>query len=104
MLEVRPIIMTEKSVVALTFAELCVAQPTISTFTDFLDVYSSEMDHLDKQEDELVQVRTKIREAEEQNRLLSQLREDRNKQYNKDYQEKIVKVSAAVKDSPCSFA
>ena len=86
--------------IALTFAELCVAQPTNSTFTDFLDVYSSEMDQLEKEEDELAQVMTKIREAEEQNRLLSQLREDKNKQYDETYHEKIAKVSAAVQDSP----
>jgi hypothetical protein len=90
--------------IALTFAELCVAQPTVSTFTDFMDVYSSEMGHLEKEEDDLAQVMAKIREVEEQNKLLSQLREDKNKQYNKSYHEKIAKVSAAVHDSPCSFA
>ena len=86
--------------IALTFAELCVALPTVSTFTAFLDVYSSEMDHLEKEEDDLAQVMAKRREAEEQNKVLNQLREDRNKQYNKSYQEKIAKVSAAVHDSP----
>jgi len=88
----------------LTFAEFCVSQPTNSTFTDFLDVYSSEMDQLEKEEDKLAQVMTKIKEAEEQNRLLTQLREDKSKQYNDLYQEKIAKVGAAVQDNPCSFA
>jgi hypothetical protein len=82
--------------IALTFAELCVAHSTISTFTDFLVVYSSEMDHLEKEEDDLAQVMTKRQEAEEQNKLLGQLREDKNKQYNKSYQDKIAKVSAAL--------
>ena len=80
------------------------AHPTISIFTDFLVVYSSEMDHLEKEEDDLAQVMAKRREAEEQNKLLGQLREDKNKQYNKSYQDKIAKVSAALHDIPCSFA
>ena len=81
--------------VTLTFAVLCVAQPTVSAFTDFLDVYSSEMDHLEKEEDDLAQVMAKRSEAEEQRKLLCQLREDKNKQYRKSYEEKIAKVSAA---------
>lgn len=80
------------------------AQPTISTFTDFLVVYSSEMDHLEKEEDDLAQAVVKRQEAEEQNKLLGQLREDKNKQYNKSYQDKIAKVSAALHDIHCSFA
>jgi hemerythrin-like domain-containing protein len=86
------------------FAKHCMEQPKISAFTDFLGVYSSEMDHLEKEEDDLAQVMAKKREVEEQNKLLSQLREDKNKQYNKSCQEKIAKVSAAVHDSPCLFA
>ena len=62
------------------------------------------MDHLEKEEDDLAQVMAKRREAEEQNKLLGQLREDKNKQYNKSYQDKIAKVSAALHDIPCSFA
>ena len=78
-------------------------QPTISTFTDFLDVYSSELDLLEKEEDELAQVMAKRKEAEEQNKVLSQLREDKNRQYNQAYHEKIARVSAAVHNGPCSF-
>jgi hemerythrin-like domain-containing protein len=62
------------------------------------------MDHLEKEEDDLAQVTAKTIEAEEQNKLLSQLREDKDKQYNKSYHEKIAKVCEAVHDSPCSFA
>jgi len=62
------------------------------------------MDQLEKEEDDLAQVMAKKIEAEEQNKLLSQLREDKNKQYNESYHEKITKVSAAVPDSPCLFA
>jgi len=62
------------------------------------------MVHLEKEEDDLAQVMAKRREAEEQNKLLGQLREDKNKQYNKSYQDKIAKVSAAVHDIPCLFA
>ena len=80
------------------------AQPTVRAFTDFLDVCCSEMDQLEKEEDDLAQVMAKKIEAEEQNKLLSQLREDKNKQYNESYHEKITKVSAAVPDSPCLFA
>jgi hypothetical protein len=53
------------------------------------------MDHLEKEEDDLAQVMAKRSEAEEQRKLLCQLREDKNKQYRKSYEEKIAKVSAA---------
>jgi hypothetical protein len=62
------------------------------------------VDHLEKVEDDLAQVTADRREAEEQNKLLSQLREEKNKHYDKAYHEKIARVSAAAQGSPCSFA
>ena len=89
--------------IALTFAKLCIAQSTISTFTDFLDVYFSELDCLKKLEDDLAQLKAKNREVEEQNNFLSQLCEEKNKEYDKAYHKKIAKVSAGVKGNPRSF-
>jgi hypothetical protein len=62
------------------------------------------MDHLEKVDDDLAQVMADRREAEEQNKLLSQMRDEKNKQYDKSYHEKIARVSATVRDSACSFA
>jgi hypothetical protein len=90
--------------ITLIFAELCIAQPTISTFTDFLDVCSSEMELLEKVDDDLAQVIADKKEVEEQKKVLSQLLEDKIKESDKAYQEKIGRVSAAVQNRPCSFA
>lgn len=73
-------------------------------FTNFLGVYSSERDHLKKLEDDLTKIKAEKEEADEKIERLSQLNEERNRLYDKQYEEKIAKVSPTVQRSPCSFA
>lgn len=85
-------------VIALTFTGLCVAQPTTSTFMNFLNLYSSVPNRLKKAEDSLTNVEAKIKQVEEEKKLLTELSVKQNKIYDKLYEEKIAKVSAAVLD------
>jgi hypothetical protein len=66
------------------------------TFTNFLGVYSSELDHLKKLEENLTEVKAKRKEIEGKNKRLIQLNEEQNRIHTKHYEERIAKVSVPV--------